>query len=319
MKDQARRALDARVDGVRVWATREAERTWLRCLMTMGALFSQRRVFGLSAEAAFWATFTLPWLVLGVLTSTAGVANFFGDDATNEVRADTIAATSTVLNQQAMSDYMEPLIDSVLKGSTGLSLLGMLVALWSGSRIFATFVEGSLILAGRPNYNYFRTRGIALVIYALGLVVMAIMAVSIFSFPDVWSTMLGIAPGPNVAWAMATGFVFMCLTLTTVLFIADPFRVHWIKYLPGGCLSVCVWLLASWGLQIYLRWWFQEGSIYGAVAAPIAVMLWVFVSVLAVFIGMTFNAAIELTRAGKGAAFGEGFERPGTASGDLPL
>ena len=39
-------------------------------------------------------------------------------------------------------------------------------------------------------------------------------------------------------------------------------------------------------------WIFRTGSVYGTIAAPLAIMLWIFVATIAVFVGITVNATI---------------------------
>lgn len=274
-------------------------RRWFRFLVSAGTLFSQRRVFGLSAEAAFWATFTLPWLVLGLASATAGVASWFGDDVTDQVRQTVLNAASRVLTQESIDTALEPVLDAALTGSAGLTVVGLVAALWSGSRIFATFVEGSQVLNGRPPGGYVRTRGTALAIYALGLLGIAFVVGSIVLIPAAWAGLVGIAPGAGDLVLLVAGLPLLVVAMATLMFLADPNRTGWRNELPGGALSVLVWVAGSWGLSLYLRWVFQAESFYGAVAAPIAIMLWVLVSVLAVFVGMTCNAALRLARHGR--------------------
>lgn len=270
-----------------------------RFLVSFGMLFGHRRVFGLSAEAAFWATFTLPWLVLGLVSATAGVANLLGEDKTSDVEDAILRAASRVLTQESIDQFLRPLINSVLQGSTGLTILGLVAALWSGSRVFATFVEGSLIINGMPPRGYVKTRGLALAIYVLGLASIGAVAFTVFTWPEAWSSVVGIAPGPNVVYWVVLALVIQTMVLTTILFLADPDRNRWRTEIPGGLLALGVWLLGSYGLSIYLQWLLGAGSIYGAIAAPIAIMLWMFVSVLSIFVGLTLNATLRMSRRGR--------------------
>ncbi len=283
-------------ESARDWFQRIDERPWLRFVVSGATLFGQRRIFGLSAEGAFWATFTLPWLVLGVLAATSGVAQWFGDDVSEQVRASIVDAASQVLTQQAIDETLVPLLNRMAEGSTGLSILGFVVALWSGSRVFATFVAGSEILNGRPPRGWVKTRAIALGIYVLGLAALGVVVVTLFQFPDFWANLAGLAPGPTTIWGVALGGLGMIVALTTVLYLADPTSTSWGQHLPGGVLALAVWVLASGGLSLYFQFVVSEESFYGAVAAPIAIMTWLFVTVLALFVGMTLSATGRLAQ-----------------------
>ena len=41
---------------------------------------------------------------------------------------------------------------------------------------------------------------------------------------------------------------------------------------------------------------FRAGSVYGAIAAPVAVMYWVYVTVLSLMLGAAFNGALAIRR-----------------------
>ncbi len=272
------------------------EATWFRFLRSGLTIYVTRRCFGMSAEAAFWAIFTLPFLVLGLVAATAGVAQFFGEDVTEQVRETIIDAASRVLTPEAVQDFLVPLIDSVLRGHGGLTILGLVAALWSGSRIFATFAEGSVAIYGQPKRGYARTRALGLFSYLVGLAAVALIAVSILVFPDAWSAVVGLVPGGERTWVLGSGFLFLVAATATMMFIANPIRTNWLHQIPGGVLAVIIWILGSLGLQLYFTWLFRSGSVYGAIASVIAVMVWALVTTTAVFIGMTLNVTIRLAR-----------------------
>lgn len=269
---------------------------WFRFVSSAFTLFGQRRVFGLAAEAAFWATFSLPWLVLGLVASTAGVAQWFGHDLGTEVTDNIVNAAGRVLTPETIQQTLVPLLESVKQGSTGLSILGLILAVWSGSRVFATFVVGSEILNDRVLTGYVYTRALALGIYAVVLVGVGVLVVTVVQFPEFWASVTGFVPGPASLWGAALAAAAMAVALTTLLHLADGRRGTWVLHLAGGVVTLVVWLAASWGLSLYLRWSVATASLYGAIAAPVAIMLWLFVSVLALFVGMTLTATIRLAQ-----------------------
>src|ERR1044071_1624406 len=63
--------------------------------------------------------------------------------------------------------------------------------------------------------------------------------------------------------------------------------------LPGAGLAMVVFLLASIGLRLYISWITTTGYTYGALATPIAFLLFTFFIGLAIVIGAYFNAAIQ--------------------------
>jgi membrane protein len=57
-----------------------------------------------------------------------------------------------------------------------------------------------------------------------------------------------------------------------------------------------LWVGFSFALRWYFAWLFREGSVYGVISAPIAVMLWAYVTSLALLLGAAFNGALAVRR-----------------------
>ena len=77
------------------------------------------------------------------------------------------------------------------------------------------------------------------------------------------------------------------------------YRVSLPKPLPshrlvlGAVLATVVFLIATLGLRVYLTWITSTGYTYGALATPIAFLLFAFFLGFAIMIGAELNAAIQ--------------------------
>jgi len=82
--------------------------------------------------------------------------------------------------------------------------------------------------------------------------------------------------------------------LATLYHVSVPVRTSWRYNLPGAALTMVIWIFGS-----YLLRWVLTGtakgstSIYGPLAAPIVVMLWLYLLSIAVLIGAAVNAAFD--------------------------
>jgi membrane protein len=73
-----------------------------------------------------------------------------------------------------------------------------------------------------------------------------------------------------------------------------PVRTSWRYNLPGAALTLGFWILGSYALRWVLTITAgQSTSIYGPLAAPIAILLWLYVLSIAVLIGAALNAAFD--------------------------
>ena len=258
---------------------------------SIGQSVTRGRVLGMAAEAAFWGTFTLPWILLATISAIGFVSDQVGEDVTRDIVEGILDYASDLLSPEGVENYLLPLIDEILTGSASLSILGFVVALWSGSRVISTFVEASRIIHGTPRKGWLHTRARALLIYLLGIGVLGLLVFALLEIPVLRAaTPLGGGPEDS-PWATFWVIAALVVSMTTLQWLANPRHLSWWYHVLGGLISVALWLLGSAALQVYIGWLLREGSLYGAIVAPIAIMLWVFVTSLAVMLGMTFTAA----------------------------
>jgi membrane protein len=83
------------------------------------------------------------------------------------------------------------------------------------------------------------------------------------------------------------------LLLTTLYRMSLPVAVPWRRGLPGAVLAMGLWLLFSFTVRAYLTSSFRARSAYGSLGAPIAALLFFYVTALAVLIGAELNSAFD--------------------------
>ena len=81
--------------------------------------------------------------------------------------------------------------------------------------------------------------------------------------------------------------------LTTLYHVSVPVRSPWIEDVPGALVALAMWVLGCFLLRIYLTSTVEGPTIYGSLAAPIAVLLWIGISAFAVLVGAAVNAAFD--------------------------
>jgi len=89
--------------------------------------------------------------------------------------------------------------------------------------------------------------------------------------------------------------IVLCICfLATLYHVSVPARTAWSFNLPGATFSLVCWVLGSWGLRELLTVTASDSmSFYGPLAAPIAVLLWLYLLSIAVLIGAAVNAAFD--------------------------
>jgi membrane protein len=91
----------------------------------------------------------------------------------------------------------------------------------------------------------------------------------------------------------AIGVICICF-LATLYHVSVPVRTRWRFNLPGAVFSLVAWIVGSYLLRWILTVTAADSrSIYGPLAAPIAVLLWLYIVAIAVLIGAAVNAAFD--------------------------
>jgi membrane protein len=254
------------------------------------------RVTGLAAEVAFFALVSLPPLVLGLVAALGFFPRLLQPGAVEAIRVAIVSAASAVLSEQAVREVVRPVVNDVLdRPRIDILTIGFAVALWSGSRAMSIYVDTITIAYGLSGHRgIVRTKVLSFGLYAVGLVVGVVTVPLALAGPSLATSALP----PQFAWV---GFLYWpLLTVLSVMFLATlyhlslPVRPPWRRALPGAILALAVWIVMS----VVLRWYLGltvagVGSIYGPLAAPVAVLFWLYVTALAVLIGATLNAEID--------------------------
>ncbi|MEU1788501.1 YhjD/YihY/BrkB family envelope integrity protein [Streptomyces sparsogenes] len=267
---------------------------WLLLKDTVNSCM-EYRVTGLAAEAAFFTLLSLPPLLLGLI----GLLGYFDAWTSTEtvatIRQNILNASGTVLSDQGVKEIARPLLDDVIEGGRpDVISLGFGIALWSGSRAVNVFVDTITIMYGlEGRRGIVRTRLLAFLLYLVALVIGAVALPLMVIGPE---TVVSLVPASGDLVRILYWPVVILLSvafLTTLYHVSVPVRSPWREDIPGALVALTMWVLGSFLLRIYLIHTVEGPTIYGSLAAPVAVLLWIGVSAFAVLVGAAVNAAID--------------------------
>ncbi|MFC4564731.1 YihY/virulence factor BrkB family protein, partial [Nocardiopsis mangrovi] len=285
--------------------TRRAAEAWRRRHPRLGtpALIVVRtvrsvvrsRVVGLSAEAAFFSLLSLPALLLGVAGTLGHLAPVLGAGTVLDIRGWLLDLAAKALTPDAVDSVVAPMVDEFLGGAQGGVLsVTFLVSLWSGSRAMSVFIEAITIAYGLDDLRgYVRQRVLAFLGYIGALLFALIVLPVMVAGPEAVRELLPMTAG-HLGTAYWPAVAFLSTGAVTLLYLlATPVRPPLWRYLPGSLLATAILLLGSVLLRAYLGASFGQVTIYGSLAAPIAILTWLWLMALAVLIGSALNAEID--------------------------
>lgn len=276
-----------------LWA-RFRHTAWQLITSTVDASL-RHRLMGLAAEAAFFAILSLPPLIFALAGSIGFFVNALDVAQVETLRDTTLRLAGQVLTEDSIETVIRPTMDEVLRGGRfDVVSIGFLLALWSGSRALNVFVDTITILYGLAGRRgIVRTRALSFGLYIVGLVVGVIVLPLILLGPRIIDSVL-----PDQFQALAnlywpTVIVLSVAFLTSLYHLSVPVRTTWRHDIPGAGLALLLWILGSYVLRWALQAVTGSTSIYGPLAAPIAVLLWLYLTAAAILIGAALNAACD--------------------------
>ncbi|WP_245614049.1 YihY/virulence factor BrkB family protein [Actinokineospora inagensis] len=259
-----------------------------------GNLFSE------AAEAAFWQVLSLPPLLLGLLGSLGFVAEWFGQDVVNAVESDIIDLSRKAFSGNVVTQIIQPTVSDILTVGRGeIVSVGFLISLWAGSSAMSSFVDAITVAHGQYGVRHeVWQRIFALLLYMASLVLLIIGLPVLALGPDLLPNLFPVSWRPTITTWVGIAYypvvaILLVLALATLYKLALPRKLPWHRGLPGAVLAMVVFVLSSIGLRLYIGWITTTGYTYGALATPIAFLLFAFFIGLAVVIGAYFNAAIQ--------------------------
>jgi membrane protein len=254
----------------------------------------------MSAQAAFWMTLSLPPLLLGMLGSLGFVSSWFGPETVAAAQREIVRLASGVFSADVVSQIIRPTVSDILtRGHSSLVSVGFLLSLWAGSSALASLVDSITAAYHQHAVRHpVWQRIFALLVYIVALVGSVIVLPLTALGPDLIPELLPTAIRPTVAELVGIFYypglaVLLIVGLATLYHVVVPNKPPWHRGVPGALLAMVVFLVSSAGLRLYIASVTATGYTYGALAAPIAYLLFCFFIAMAILLGAEFNSAIE--------------------------
>jgi membrane protein len=258
------------------------------------------RILGLSAEAAFWQILSVPPLLIGLLGSLGYLGSFIGDASVSEIESQLLDASAQALTPDVVDSLVRPTLADILgSGRLDLVSVGFLLSLWAGSSATATFMNTIVIAYDQRDVRGpIATRLMALWLFVIGMV-LAVLTLPLLVLgrgllvallPSQWQDTATVLVNA-VYWPVV--LIGLVVGLTSFYHVVLPRRLPWKRHLPGTLFAVAFFLVAVLLLRAYVADILTATLPYGALATPIAALLFCFFFGMAVLLGAELNATIQ--------------------------
>ena len=278
-------ATDEYIDLVPLSWSELARRTWREVI--------EDDVLGLAAQLSYYFFLALFPAILFLLA----VASFF---PLSNITDDVGRSLGPFVSPQVLELIKEQMQRLANNENGGLLTFGVAGALWSSSAALVSIV-GALNRAydideGRP---WWKVRLVAIGL-TLGVALIVLVALSLVLVGPTLADKLGQTTGWGapfewtwliLQWPLV--FALVATGIGLIYYFGPDAEQDWAWITPGAVAATMLWLLVSLLFKVYVANFTDYEGLYGAVGGVIVLMLWFYVSGIAILTGAELNAEIE--------------------------
>jgi membrane protein len=210
---------------------------------------------------------------------------------------------SSIGPASAAQTFKEP-IASLAHGSsaTGILLIvGVAAALWTASGYVGAFMRASnTIYEVEEGRSFIKLRPLQMLVTLILVVLLALVLVALVVTGPIASKVgsaIGAGTTAVTIWDIAKWPVLLIVVIfmIAVLYYAAPnARLRGFKsIMPGALLAVLIWLIASAAFAYYVANFGSYNKTYGTLGAVIALLVWLWITNVAILLGAEVNAERE--------------------------
>jgi membrane protein len=191
----------------------------------------------------------------------------------------------------AAADTVKQVVDQTIQARGSIGLIGGIGLLWTASTLFNQLTTSLNIIWGATPRPFWRRRLVAL---------FSVLMIAILFILSIALSALAAIPWPGqgtVTWQWLNFSVGLWITILLfwLLYHGIPnVTVNVKASMAGAILSGLLWQAAKGIFAWYLASGFNTyGTVYGSLASVIALILWVYISALILFLGAEFGATLQ--------------------------
>ncbi|MET8968781.1 YihY/virulence factor BrkB family protein [Streptomyces hydrogenans] len=273
--------------------------SWLAVLKGSAREFTRDELTDRAAALTYYGVLALfPGLL--ALVSLVGISGRRTTDRVTESLRDLAPGPARDVLEQALA----ALRDNTATGAT-MAVVGLLVALWSSSGYVGAFMRAANrvhdVPEGRPVWKLLPIRlGMTAVLMVMATASALLLVLSGDAARRA-GDVLGVGDTALTVWSAAKWPVLLLLAVVMIalLYWGSPNAKGrgWRWVTPGSVLALLIWAAASAGFAVYVAEFSSYNRVYGTMAGVVVFLVWLWISNLAVLLGLEFDAELLRRRA----------------------
>lgn len=252
---------------------------------------------GLAAQQAYYYMLAIfPLLIL--IVAIVPYLNIDPQRAINVV--------NQLLPEESAQMIRENIIRLVSERNGGLLTFGIIGTIWSASNGMNAFIKAvNSAFDVKETRSFIKARLVSIML-TFGLIIAIVVALLLPVFGNVLLDMVqsfvNIPETFNIIFSIVRWIVAIIViaAILTVLYRIAPNKQYPFKHvIPGAVFATVVWLLISLGFSFYVSNFGNYSATYGSLGGVIVLMLWLFLTGLALVLGGEINAIYHRDKTGE--------------------
>ncbi len=251
-----------------------------------------------------WAAALTYYALLSLFPAMIALVSLLGLFGDPRTTTSSLTEIITSIGPESAAQTFEGPIQSVVSNQSAAGfafVLGLAVALWSASGYIGAFIRASNVIyeteEGRP---FWKLRPLQLTVTLAMVVAVALLALGLVLTGPIVEAVAGPVGLGNTAvdvWEIAKWPVMVAIFVLIVdlLYYASPnAKLRGFRWATPGCLvAMAAWALASAAFAFYVANFGSYDKTYGTLGGLVALLVWLWISNLAILFGHQLNAERE--------------------------
>jgi membrane protein len=246
--------------------------------------------------------------LLGQQSTVDDVARYLTDRGAPEATVDAVRSS------------LETAVHSQAGASTVLLVIGLAIALYSASSAFGAAGRAlNAVHRAGEDRGFVKRKALQIGSTLLLIVLSVAVLVMVFLGGEVARELfdeigLGRTAGAVWTWVRWPLAVVVTMAIFSYVYAVAPDHQRPFRLIsPGAVLAVLVWIAASAGFFFYVDNFGSYNAVYGAFAAVVILLLWLYLTNVAMLLGAELNAVLEDRGASSPAPTSTGHDAPDTS------
>jgi membrane protein len=251
-----------------------------------------------------WAAALTYYGLLALFPALIALVSIIGLVGNAQTTTRKVTEVITELGPSSAAETFKGPVESIAsnKGTAGVAfVVGLAIALWSASGYVGAFIRASNIVYGAEEERpFWKLRPLQIAITLAMVLLAALLALGLVLTGPIVNAIadpLGIGSTAVTLWeiakwpVMALIFVLMVSVLYYLSPDAELRGFRWVT--PGSLVAIVVWALASAAFAFYVANFGSYDKTYGTLAGLVALLVWLWITNLAILFGNSLNAQLE--------------------------